>query len=69
MLVSILFNGRLHMEYCKPLYVCCHCVCCVFIYTEARDIYNRTPLYDACVEGHIQVVRYLVKECKVDVGE
>ena len=38
-------------------------------HTDARDKGNWTPLHDACVNGHIQVVQYLVEVLKVDVGE
>ena len=34
-----------------------------------RDKDNRTPLHWACVEGHKEVVQYLVVEGKCDVGE
>ncbi len=37
-------------------------------HTDARDVLDQTPLYDACEEG-IQVVQYLVEVLKVDVGE
>ena len=38
-------------------------------HTDVRNKWNRTPLHDACEEGHIQVVQYLVEVLKVDVGE
>ncbi len=38
-------------------------------HTDVRDIAHQTPLHNACMEGHIQVVKYLVEVLKVDVGE
>ena len=38
-------------------------------HTDVRDKDNWTPLHNACVNGHIQVVQYLVEVLKVDVGE
>lgn len=35
---------------------------------EIRDSYGRTPLYAAAVAGHIDVVRYLVRDAGADVG-
>ncbi len=38
-------------------------------HTDVRDRINGTPLHDACANGHIQVVKYLVEVLKVDVGK
>ena len=38
-------------------------------HSDVGDMLNRTPLHNACAGGSIQVVKYLVEECKVDVGE
>ncbi len=35
---------------------------------DVRDDYNWTPLHDACLEGHKDVVQYLV-EAKCDISE
>ncbi len=37
--------------------------------TGVRDKYNMTPLHYACVEGSKDLVKYLVEELKMDVGE
>ena len=38
-------------------------------HTDVRDVWDRTPLHHACIDGHIQVVQYLVEVLKVDVGK
>ncbi len=57
------------------LSLCVVCACHHFTevyhapHTDARDQRTLTPLHKACVIGHIQVIKYLAEECKVDVGE
>ncbi len=53
------------------LSLCVHVITFLVIspHTDARGKWDRTPLHDACVNGHIQVVKYLVEVLKVDVGE
>ncbi len=36
---------------------------------DVRDIDNATPLHYACLNGHKDIVQWLVEECKFDVGE
>ena len=48
-------------------------VCACHAITPLAEVYhheeNRTPLHWACNGGCIQVLKYLVEQCKVDVGE
>ena len=39
------------------------------LHTDVRDEDNMTLLHVACLNGHKEVVQYLVEEVKCDVGE
>ncbi len=55
---SFVFCGK-----CHEVYHCMH------VHTDVRDKYNRSPLHSACQGGNIKVVKYLVEERKLSVGE
>ena len=66
-MVGFVWNTAIH-----SVHVCVVCSCHHFTvspHTDVRDEHNQTPLHLACYKGHIQVVRYLVEECNVEIGE
>ncbi len=55
------------------MHVCDHVLCFLIAYgvlcADVRDYENMTPLHNACLGGHKDVVQYLVEKANCDIGE